>query len=123
MDREFYGEDTTGEKVEKWLKKNWKFIVIGVFIVVLLFTTSYRMTSVKKISETTLAEKEKEVEKLKTEIYGLEAEVERQKMIAGDWYEMWKSELEASRWLADFYYDNVCNIEEDNEHCKSGVFE
>ena len=123
MDREFYGEDTMGDKIEKWLRKNCKFIVIGVFVVIMLFTTNYRMTSVKKISDSTIAEKEKEIEKLKNEKNYLEYEVERQKMIAGDWYEMWKSELEASRWLADFYYDNVCNIEEDNEHCKSGVFE
>lgn len=123
MDREFYGEDTMGDKIEKWLRKNWKFIVIGVFVVIMLFTTNYRMTSVKKISDSTIAEKEKEIEKLKNEKNYLEYEVERQKMIAGDWYEMWKSELEASRWLADFYYDNVCNIEEDNELCKSGVFE
>lgn len=123
MDREFYGEDTMGDKIETWLKKNWKFIAIGVFVMIMLFTTNYRITSTKKIAEETLEKKEKEVERLNNRIQGLEFEVERQEMIANDWYEMWKSEREASKWLADFYYDNVCNIEKDNEHCKSGVFE
>lgn len=123
MDREFYGEDTMGDKVEAWFKKNWKFVAIGVFVVILLFTTSFRITSTKKIAEETLEKKEKEIERLNNRIDSLEFEVERQEMIANDWYEMWKSEREASKWLADFYYDNVCDIEKDNEHCKSGVFE
>lgn len=42
-------------------------------------------------------------------------------MIATEWYEMWKAEQFSNEWLWEFYYKNVCTLED--EECKGGVYE
>jgi len=103
------------------LKKYYGYIIAGVLIIVLLLTFNFRIKTVDKTAEDKLAIKEETIEELKEEISSLENENERQKMIASEWYEMWKAEKFSNEWLWEFYYNNVCNLED--EECKSGVYE
>lgn len=103
------------------LKKYYSYIIAGVLIIILLLTFNFRIKTVDKTAEDKLATKESTIEKLKEEISSLENENERQKMIASEWYEMWKAEKFSNEWLWEFYYNNVCSLEDDE--CKSGVYE
>lgn len=103
------------------LKKYYGYIIAGVLIIVLLLTFNFRIKTVDKTVEDKLATKESTIEELKEEISSLKNENERQKMIANEWYEMWKAEKFSNEWLWEFYYNNVCSLED--EECKSGVYE
>jgi len=107
--------------MKKKLKKYYKYIVACLVIIVLCFTWNYRVNKVEKTLEDQLAKKESIIEEKEKEIQSLNLEIERQKMIASEWYEMWESERQSSEWLYDFYYSNVCSIYEDE--CDSGVYE
>lgn len=103
------------------LKKYYGYVIAGVVIIILLLTFNFRITTIDKTAEDKLKIKESIIDELKEEIATLENETERQKMIANEWYEMWQAEKFSNEWLWEFYYKNVCTLED--EECKSGVYE
>lgn len=108
-------------KYLEYLKKYYGYIIAGVVIIILLLTFNFRIKTIDKTAEEQLKVKEATIEELKEEISSLENENERQTMIATEWYEMWKAEQFSNEWLWEFYYKNVCTLED--EECKSGVYE
>lgn len=109
------------EKYLEYLKKYYGYVIAGVVIIILLLTFNFRITTIDKTAEDKLKIKESTIDELKEEIATLENETERQKMIANEWYEMWLAEKSSNEWLWEFYYDNVCTLED--KECKSGVYE
>lgn len=109
------------EKYLEYLKKYYGYVIAGVVIIILLLTFNFRITTIDKTAEDKLKIKESTIDELKEEIATLENETERQKMIANEWYEMWLAERYSSEWLWDFYYKNVCSL--NDEKCPSGVYE
>lgn len=108
-------------KILDFIKEYYKYIVTCLAIIILCFTWNYRVNKVEKTLEDQLATKKSIIEEKEKEIQSLNLEIERQKMIASEWYEMWESERKSSEWLYDFYYENVCSI--DDDECVSGVYE
>lgn len=102
-------------------KKYYGYIIAGVMIIILLLTFNFRIKTIDKTAEEQLKVKEATIEESKEKMATLENEIERQKMIASEWYEMWLAEKSSNEWLWEFYYDNVCTLED--KECKSGVYE
>lgn len=101
-----------------------RLVYISAIILFLTFLTwNNRFNKIDTSLEEKLKEKVEVIEEKQEKISELNSEIERHKMIASDWYLMWREERVISEWLWDFYYSNVCDIEKAEEYCKSGVFE
>lgn len=84
------------------IKENKYFIIITILSILttLFFATTALFISISDDLTHVAQTKDEEINKLN-------AEIDRQKMISNDWYQMWIEERSANEWLWDMYYSNV----------------
>lgn len=93
------------------IKENKNLIVITIlsFLTIVFFATVALFMSISDDLVHVVQTKEEEINKL-------QAEVDRQKMISDDWYQMWIEERAANEWLWDIYYSNVSSYDGEYEY-------
>lgn len=93
------------------IKENKYFIIITILsiLTILFFATTALFISISDDLVHVVQTKEEKVSKLN-------AEIDRQKMIADDWYQMWIEERSANEWLWDMYYSNVSSYDGEYEY-------
>lgn len=93
------------------IKENKNLIVITIlsFLTIIFFATAALFMSISDDLVHVVQTKEEEINKL-------QAEVDRQKMISDEWYQMWIEERAANEWLWDIYYSNVSSYDGEYEY-------
>lgn len=93
------------------IKENKYFIIITILsiLTILFFATTALFISISYDLVHVVQTKEEKISKLN-------AEIDRQKMIADDWYQMWIEERSANEWLWDMYYSNVSSYDGEYEY-------
>lgn len=93
------------------IKENKYFIIITILSILttLFFATTALFISISDDLTHVVQTKDEEINKLN-------AEIDRQKMISDDWYQMWIEERSANEWLWDMYYSNVSSYDGEYEY-------
>ena len=93
------------------IKENKYFIIITILSILttLFFATTALFISISDDLTNVVQTKDEEINKLN-------AEIDRQKMISDDWYQMWIEEISANEWLWDMYYSNVSSYDGEYEY-------
>lgn len=93
------------------IKENKYFIIITILsiLTILFFATTALFISISDDLVHVVQTKEEKISKLN-------AEIDRQKMIADGWYQMWIEERSANEWLWDMYYSNVSSYDGEYEY-------
>ncbi len=93
------------------IKENKYFIIITILSILttLFFATTALFISISDDLTNVVQTKDEEINKLN-------AEIDRQKMISDDWYQMWIEERSANEWLWDMYYSNVSSYDGEYEY-------
>lgn len=93
------------------IKENKNLIVITIlsFLTIIFFATAALFMSISDDLVHVVQTKEEEISKL-------QAEVDRQKMISDEWYQMWIEERAANEWLWDIYYSNISSYDGEYEY-------
>lgn len=93
------------------IKENKNLIVITIlsFLTIIFFATAALFMSISDDLVHVVQTKEEEINKL-------QAEVDRQKMVSDEWYQMWIEERAANEWLWDIYYSNVSSYDGEYEY-------
>lgn len=93
------------------IKENKYFIIITILSILttLFFATTALFISISDDLTHVVQTKDEEINKLN-------AEIDRQKMISDDWYQMWIEERSANEWLWDIYYSNVSSYDGEYEY-------
>lgn len=93
------------------IKENKYFIIITILSILttLFFATTALFISISDDLTHVVQTKDEEINKLN-------AEIDRQKMISDDWYQMWIEERSANQWLWDMYYSNVSSYDGEYEY-------
>lgn len=93
------------------IKENKYFIIITILSILttLFFATTALFISISDDLTHVVQTKDEEINKLN-------AEIDRQKMISDDWYQMWIEERAANEWLWDIYYSNVSSYDGEYEY-------
>lgn len=93
------------------IKENKYFIIIIILSILttVFFATTALFISISDDLTHVVQTKDEEINKLN-------AEIDRQKMISDDWYQMWIEERSANEWLWDMYYSNVSSYDGEYEY-------
>lgn len=93
------------------IKENKNLIVITIlsFLTIIFFATAALFMSISDDLVQVVQTKDEEINKLN-------AEVNRQKMVSDEWYQMWIEERAANEWLWDMYYSNVSSYDGEYEY-------
>ncbi len=93
------------------IKENKYFIIITILSILttVFFATTALFISISDDLTHVVQTKDEEINKLN-------AEIDRQKMISDDWYQMWIEERSANEWLWDMYYSNVSSYDGEYEY-------
>ena len=93
------------------IKENKYFIIITILSILttLFLATTALFISISDDLTHVVQTKDEEINKLN-------AEIDRQKMISDDWYQMWIEERSANEWLWDMYYSNVSSYDGEYEY-------
>ena len=93
------------------IKENKYFIITTILSILttLFFATTALFISISDDLTNVVQTKDEEINKLN-------AEIDRQKMISDDWYQMWIEERSANEWLWDMYYSNVSSYDGEYEY-------
>ena len=93
------------------IKENKYFIIITILSILttLFFATTALFISISDDLTNVVQTKDEEINKLN-------AEIDRQKMISDDWYQMWIEERSANEWRWDMYYSNVSSYDGEYEY-------
>ena len=93
------------------IKENKYFIIITILSILttVFFATTALFISISDDLTNVVQTKDEEINKLN-------AEIDRQKMISDDWYQMWIEERSANEWLWDMYYSNVSSYDGEYEY-------
>lgn len=93
------------------IKENKNLIVITIlsFLTIIFFDTAALFMSISDDLVQVVQTKDEEINKLN-------AEVNRQKMVSDEWYQMWIEERAANEWLWDMYYSNVSSYDGEYEY-------
>ena len=93
------------------IKENKYFIIITILSILttVFFATTALFISISDDLTHVVQTKDEEINKLN-------AEIDRQKMISDDWYQMWIEERSTNEWLWYMYYSNVSSYDGEYEY-------